>query len=312
MERDSIIIMNSIKRLVTLAILMPLALPLAARAQESGSTPAPTAAPAAPASERLTPMDVKYDGKTHVSITPYVWLPTFGGNFHYHVPTLPAAGGGGSSSIDVSVPPSQYLTKLNAAAMIDFDVRKGNVDLFGDFINVNLNATSTRIGNVSGPGGKIQIPIDLGSDTHLASSIWEVAAGLTLARGHNADMEIFGGWRQFPIHTTLSYNLNLGKKGFISRNGSVTNTAIAGDAVFGLRGSAYIGDSRFFVPYYVDIGVGSNNQSWQALGGAGYTFNHGQSILLTWRQLDYNAFPADYTVQKLTMGGPLLGYTMHL
>jgi len=57
------------------------------------------------------------------------------------------------------------------------------------------------------------------------------------------------------------------------------------------------------------MGTGADNQTWQAYGGAGYTFNHGQSFIVLYRQLDYYGFPATAAVQKLSFGGPLIGYT---
>jgi hypothetical protein len=84
------------------------------------------------------------------------------------------------------------------------------------------------------------------------------------------------------------------------------------DVIFGLRGKAFFGDSRFFVPYYIDLGVGANNQTWQGYGGAGYAFDHGQTLQLAWRSLNYYGLPSNSAVQKLTMGGPVLGYTFGL
>jgi hypothetical protein len=94
--------------------------------------------------------------------------------------------------------------------------------------------------------------------------------------------------------------------------GTVVNKQVANDVIFGLRGKAFLGDGHWFVPYYIDAGAGAINQTWQAYTGAGYTFNHGQTFLLAYRSLNYYGFPAGSPVQKLTLGGPLLGYTFQL
>ncbi len=65
-------------------------------------------------------------------------------------------------------------------------------------------------------------------------------------------------------------------------------------------------------PGYDDFGFGAIDQTWEAYTGAGYAFNHGQTLLVAWRALNYNAFPPGFHVQKLTLGGPLLGYTFNL
>lgn len=99
------------------------------------------------------------------------------------------------------------------------------------------------------------------------------------------------------------------------RSGSVQTADIAQDVIFGLRGKAFLGDGHWYVPYYVDLGTGIGqlgNQTWQGYSGAGYAFNHGQSIILLYRDLTYTGFSPISHVQKLSMYGPLLGYTFNL
>jgi hypothetical protein len=294
--------------LFTLAATTPVA-----RSQETPApqgTPAPEmTAPAPPAS--LTPMDRAYDGQTHIILAPYVWLPTLKQNVQYTIPTLPHHGGGIIQS-SVQVGPSDYAAKISSAAMFSFEARKGALDLFGDYIYTNLSTSTSVSTTISGPLGKVKIPITLATDSRLATSIWELAAGFSIAHGHNADLNVFAGWRQFPLHLTLSYNATIGRKGIVSPSGTVTESALANDVIFGLRGRAFFGDDHWYVPYYVDVGSGAINQTWEAFTGAGYTFSHGQAILLVYRSLNYNAFPANSPVQKLTMAGPLIGYTLQL
>jgi hypothetical protein len=79
-----------------------------------------------------------------------------------------------------------------------------------------------------------------------------------------------------------------------------------------LRGRAFLGDGHWFVPYYIDVGTGNDNQTWEGYTGAGYAFNHGQTLVFNWRSLNYFSFPPITRVQKLTLYGPLLGYTFKI
>ena len=99
----------------------------AASAQETPApvSPAPAASP--------TWMDRQYDGALHVELAPYVWLPTVHGDYQYSIPTIPGRKHGVVQS-SVAVTPADYAANLNSAAMFSFDARKGNVDLFGDYI----------------------------------------------------------------------------------------------------------------------------------------------------------------------------------
>ncbi len=256
-------------------------------------------------------MDQAYDGKLHVTLAPYAWLPTVKTNLQYTIPTLPHRPGGIVQS-NVQVGPSDYASKINSAAMFAFDARMGAATFFGDYIYSNVSTNATVVSSITGPLGHVSIPVTFTTNARLADSIWELAAGFSIAHGHDADLNAFVGWRQFPTNLTLAYNATIGKRGIINPSGTVVSHQLANDVIFGLRGKAFFGDGRWFVPYYIDAGDGANNQTWEGYTGAGYAFNHGQTILLAYRSLNYYGFPAGSLVQKLTMGGPLLGYTFQL
>ena len=302
------------KRFVSLAAGMVLTLGGAtamARAQETPASPEPTPAPVA--SSAATLMDTQYDGHTHIMVAPYIWGPTVKGDFQYSIPTLARKRGVvGITQSSVQIGPSDYLPKINSALMLAFDARKGDVDLFGDIIYLNASTSAAFSGSISGPLGKVQVPISLNTNARLAVAIWEAAAGLTFAHGHNADLSGFVGVRDFPLTLSLDYNAVVGKRGIIQPSGTVTTSDSSNDVIFGLRGKAFFGDDHLFVPYYADFGFGSIDQTWEAYTGAGYAFNHGQTLLVAWRALNYNGFPPGFHVQKLTLGGPLLGYTFNL
>jgi hypothetical protein len=243
-----------------------------------------------------------------------VWAPTVGGNFQYTIPNLPRRSGGVAHA-SAQVGPRDYLAKLNSAAMFSFDARKGDFDFFGDYIYVNASVSASAASTLSGRFGRVQIPLSVSTNAHLRESIWEAAAGYTIARGHDADLSIFAGMREFPLNLTFDYSATIGRRRMFTRSGTILSADIAQDVIFGLRGKAFFGDSHVFVPYYVDLGSGIgrlSNQTWQGYSGAGYAFNHGQTLLLAYRTLTYEGFTPISHVQKLTMHGPLLGYTFNL
>ncbi len=271
------------------------------------ATPAPQSTP--------TLMDRQYDGQTHVTVAPYIWAPDVGGSFQYSIPTLRTRPRKILES-SISVPPSQYLPKLNSAAMLFADVRKGDLDVFGDVIYVNASMTSSLNTTFAGPLGKVQIPIALDTNAHLSTAVWEAAAGYTVAHGHNADASVFAGLRAFPVNLTLDYNATIvGRRRVISPSGTITNSDYLSDLIVGFRGRAFFGDGHWYVPYYADYGTSINtiqNESWEAYSGFGYAFNHGQTLLAAYRALNFNSFEPNVHTQRLTMAGPLLGYSFGL
>lgn len=277
------------------------------RAQETPAeaTPAPPMPAASP-----TLMDRAYDGQLHVTLAPYIWLPTARTNLQYTIPKLPN-GAGGTFATNVQVGPSDYLANINSAAMFAFNVRQGNIELLGDYIYTNFSSNATLNSTVSGPLGKIKIPVTITTNARLASSIWELAAGLSIFHDHSADANLLVGWRQFPSTTTLSYTAAVGTRPLLSRAGTVKISPLTNDVIFGLNGRVFAGE-HWYVPYYGDIGVGATQQSWEAYGGVGYAFNHGQSFVATYRTLNYNDFQGSAPIRKLSLYGPLLGYTFGL
>lgn len=277
-----------------------------ANAQESPTSPSPaeTAKP--------TFMDRQYDGKVHAMVAPYIWGPTIKLDTEFTIPTLRRGHGGGAVQSSFAVGPSDYASKLNSAGMAAFDVRQGNIDVFGDAIYINASTNASVFGTIGGPRAKVQVPVTIDANAHLSTAIWEAAAGFTLAHSHSADVSMFLGVRNFPVNLNLDYTATVGKRGILAPSGSLSTSDYTSDVIWGIRGRVFFNGDHIYVPYYFDYGTGTNNQSWQAYGGAGYAFNHGQTLVALWRALNYTSFPPPPTahVQKLNLAGPLLGYTI--
>lgn len=71
-----------------------------------------------------------------------------------------------------------------------------------------------------------------------------------------------------------------------ARNGRISGDLDLFDAIVGLRGKWWLGGAHhWYVPWYVDVGTGSSDLTWQALLGGGYAWRR-SDVLLVWRQLD--------------------------
>jgi hypothetical protein len=294
--------------------LAALALGVAAFAFSSATAMAQTApspAPMKPARQNV--ITNEYDGKTHLTITPYVWVPTVNGTFQFNAPNRKVAGGGyTTTTLNTQVGPNSYLSNINFAAMGAVELRKGDVGVYGDVITLNVSSADTFVTSVSGPLGHVNLPVDLGTSAHLASTVWEAGADLTLWHNDAADIQLLTGWRQIRMTGDLDYNVVAGKNQQFARSGSLSKTDNIGDVVFGFKGKAAIGDGGWFIPYYVDYGVGApSNNTWQAYTGIGKA-TRGGAFLLLFRDINYDFDPGASFAQKVRLGGPLLGYTFKL
>lgn len=94
-------------------------------------------------------------------------------------------------------------------------------------------------------------------------------------------MEVFGGARYASIKSWLGWNFS-GDFGLLGRSGSLSDKLDLVDGIVGVRGQVALGDERHWhVPYYVDVGAGSDsNTTWQGYTGAGYRYSWGDLVLL--------------------------------
>jgi len=61
------------------------------------------------------------------------------------------------------------------------------------------------------------------------------------------------------------------------------------------------------VPFYLDVGTGQSDLTWQVAAGVGYSFQWGE-VLAMWRYLDYN-FKSGSDLEELNFNGAMLGVT---
>jgi len=237
-----------------------------------------------------------FDGKWHFSVTPYYWLPVINGTVTYNNP----AGGGGSIAADVD--PSSYLKSLDFAAMVTGEARKDNWLVFTDYMYIHFGGDESAVKSVTGPGGIVQVPVNIDGSATLLTNVWTLAGGYAVIHEAAGDLDVFAGSRLLNFDSTLSWNF-AGPTGSLAKSGSVSETKNLWDGIVGVKGQVRFGQSKWFMPYYADIGAGSNNWTWQAELGAGYRFGWGD-VVLNVRSLTYRS---DDNQLDLRMTGPALG-----
>ena len=238
-----------------------------------------------------------FDGKWHFALAPYLWLPALNGTVTYQNP----AGAGGSMS--ATVDPSSYLQSLDFAAMLSGEARKGDGLIFTDYMYLHFGGDDAAVRSVTGPAGDVNVPINEGGSWTVVSNVWTVAGGYAVLHKPEGFLDVFGGVRLLNFSSSVSWNFSA-PIGSLSRSGSVSQTNNTWDAIVGVKGQVRLGESKWFMPYYADIGGASSNWTWQVALGVGYHFGWGDTVLLV-RSLSYN-FNDEL---DLRMTGPMLGAT---
>jgi hypothetical protein len=256
-----------------------------------------------PARAAETPDDDNfYDGKIHVGITPYVWLPTINGQLRYNLSDIHEAAPNVSGTFDTSIGPNKYLSSLNFALMFSGQIRKGNVALISDFINLNAGNQTSSLLNVSGPRGDVTVGVTGSAQSHIAATLWTVGASGTLYHKENTSLDVLLGGRLVWMKASTDWQLS-GNDGFLNAHGSASKNVTLGDAVVGAYGQYGLG-KKWAIPYYIDVGTGDPNFTTQGLLGVKYG-----KLQVSYRYLYYGGNGA--FVQNMRLNGPLVGYTLH-
>lgn len=236
------------------------------------------------------------------SATIYGWLPSINMDLSFPVDS------GGSNA---GVTASDILDALNFTFMGAFGAQKGKWGLLTDIIYLDLGASTknTRYLTIDGQ----QLPGATGkADLGITGWLWTTVGTYRLVDHPHYHMDMVAGARMLDLSADLKWRLtgDLGDPPLIDASGKSDVSQTNWDGIVGVRGRAEFGDDhKWFVPYYLDIGAGDSDVTWQAIAGVGYSFDWGD-LLGVWRYLDYDMSNND-PVQNTDFSGPAIGVTFH-
>lgn len=247
-------------------------------------------------------------------LTPYLWLPTIEGNLRYSLP--PATGG----SPNIAVGPADWFDLLNFGALIGGSATKGRFSLFSDLVYLSLTSDEDdRVASVDDtitvPGTRIPVPVsaNLNADTRtdLDGLLLTLAAGYSLLDSEEEALILFAGARYFDVDASTAWNLTVDISGpgpggvLLPSQGSVGGGSQLWDGIVGVRGELGLGDGNWSLPYYLDIGGGDSDSTWNAMAGVARSYSWGD-LLIAYRHLEYDQ-EDDSLIQDFSFGGPVIG-----
>jgi opacity protein-like surface antigen len=199
------------------------------------------------------------------SIAAYGWLP--------ELSATTASG----QDIDISL--SDLLDNLGGVLMTELGVRKGKWALGTDLLYMDLTADGKDL---------VIDDIDL--------TAWVITPYLSYRalEGDWGNLDVLAGARY--LYMKVGVNV-VGPGG-----GSASDDQW--DFIGGVRGEIKLKNS-WYMPYYLDIGGGSSDLTWQAAAGIGYHFGENWDFLLIYRYLDFDI--GGPVLDDLTVNGPLIG-----
>jgi hypothetical protein len=248
------------------------------------------------------------DDQWRFEVTPYFWLINFEGNLRYS----PIAGG----SPHVEIKSDDLLDMLDFGFMLSGEARKGRWSIFTDVIYFDLSSEKSRVKavdfNLGGPVNPTSSDLDAGTSSSLTTWVWTLAGSLGLVEGPTVTLEALGGFRYLTADATTDWRLTATVTGpnpgqVFQRTGSISQSEDVWDAIVGVRGRVRLGGGRWALPYYLDIGTGNSDLTWQGMLGLSYGFDWGE-IFINYRYLSYDMDEGGL-IEDLSFEGPGIGIT---
>ena len=238
--------------------------------------------------------------KWQVSASIYAFLPSVSGKSSF-----PTTG----SSIDVDA--DTIIDNLKMTFMGSLDVHNGRWGVLNDILYLDLGNSKSGVRDFTLGNQNIPAGVSANLDYDLKGTIWTVAGEYRLATGNPAyTIDLLAGARYFDQKQTLGYTISgtAGSHPLVGRSGTREVSGSVWDGIIGAKGRYAFGQNRqWFVPYYLDVGTGQSDLTWQAAGGLGYAYSWGE-LSAMWRYLDYN-FESGNNIESITFSGPMFGAT---
>jgi hypothetical protein len=224
----------------------------------------------------------------------YLYLPSVSG-------TTTFSGGGSNVGLDAH----KLLENLRGVFMGSLEARKGPWGGFTDFIYLDLGNSKSGFRDMTVGGAALPVNAAADADFDLKGSAWTLAGTYRMVPDPRSPVDVLAGARMLDMKQTFTWQIN-GNVASIplpGRGGKQEAKLTNWDGIVGVKGRLAVGaDRKWFLPYYLDIGAGESELTWQAMGGVGYSFGWGD-VVGAWRYLDYK-MKSGTSIEKLTFSGP--------
>jgi hypothetical protein len=214
--------------------------------------------------------------------------------------TFPESEGGSSASIAGE----DILNALEFAFMGAFEVRRGSWGVLTDFIHLDLGADASGSRDLMLGGEPLPVGTAADLDYDLQGSSWTLTGEYRLA-GRTRTLDLLAGVRLLDTESHLEWTItgDIGSVPVLDQTGDRRTRLQNVDAILGCKGRISFGDQQlWFLPYYLDVGTGESDLTWQAMAGLGYSLGWGE-VLVALRYLDYD-MSAGSPIKELTFNGP--------
>lgn len=243
----------------------------------------------------LTSVHAAEAGGWSFRLTPYLWLPGIKGTS--------GAEGGAQSDIDLGF--GSLIDNVDLAFMGSFEARKSRWSIVADVVYVQASAESSASVPVPiTPLSPLSVNVD--ADVEAMAALLSLLGSYNIRDTDEGRLDVIAGARYFDVEFAFGLGINAGK---VAASTDVSPSMSGVDGVIGVKGHFAL-SSKWYLPYYAEVGTGKSDFTWQALTGFGYRFGWGD-VLLQYRYIHWE-FSSDSPIDRIRLGGPLLAAKFRL
>jgi len=232
----------------------------------------------------------------------YGFFPNIGGTTRF-----PAGNGG-----EIDVGADDLISNLKLATMGSFAAQKGNWGFFTDLIYLNVGDSISNSRSIAAGGVPLPPGITADASLDIKGWVWTLAGNYRAISTPKATVDVFAGARLLDAKGELDYAFSAEFGPFVgpARAGSAEAERHSWDGIVGTKGRVNFGPGgTWFVPYYLYVGAGNSDLTYQASVGIGYSASWGD-VFATWRYLRYE-FSGNRNIEELDFNGPAVGVAFH-
>ena len=193
---------------------------------------------------------------------------------------------------DIDISFSDLMKNLDMALMTTLVARKDKWTLFSDIIYMDLSASDKSTANII--GYPVKTKIDVGMEAWIVTT----AGAYQVMQNENTRLDVLAGARYFWLKMPMKIKIGERSSRKASPSGDVW------DGVVGIRGNTNLND-KWYLTYYLDVGTGDTDLTWQAVAGFNYRFDKLDAVF-GYRYLDWD-FDDDTAFQDINVSGPYAG-----
>lgn len=232
----------------------------------------------------------------------YGYFPDIGGTT-----TFPA-GSGTSINVDADT----IISNLKFTFMGSIEAQKGRWGAFTDILYLDVGGSKSDTRDLTIGGVELPAGVAANASLDIKATVWTLAGNYRVLATPEATFDVFAGARLLSIKQRLgwAFSANVGPVVGPGREGNSEVKLDNWDGIVGAKGRLGFGARHeWFVPYYVDVGTGDSDLTWQGIAGIGYAFSWGE-VIAAWRYLDYD-FKSGRKIESVNLNGPAIGVAFH-